>query len=96
MLPVYSGEIQCKALGMAVDILSSAQDDPESVEKSGEAGELVCTRPFPSQPVAFWGKGGAERYKDSYFERFGASIWHQGDFAQRERDTGGYLLLGRS
>ena len=40
--PVYAGEIQCKGLGMAVDVWNDAGDSVV-----GEKGELVCTRPFP-------------------------------------------------
>ncbi|CAK7199033.1 hypothetical protein SEUCBS139899_001701 [Sporothrix eucalyptigena] len=96
LLPVYSGEIQCKALGMAVDIMDAAQDEPVSVEASGAAGELVCTQPFPSEPVAFHGKDGLERYRASYFERFGPNIWCHGDYIQRLPKTNGLAILGRS
>lgn len=96
LLPVYTGEIQCKALGMAVDIMDASQDAPISVEASGQAGELVCTRPFPSQPVAFHGKDGPERYRASYFERFGPNIWCHGDYMQRLPHTDGLAILGRS
>jgi acetoacetyl-CoA synthetase len=96
LLPVYAGEIQVKVLGMAIDILDAAQTDPLSIESTGNPGELVCTKPFPSQPLAFYGKGGNEKYFSSYFERFGDKIWCQGDFIQTERDTGGLYMLGRS
>ncbi|CVL07996.1 related to Acetoacetyl-CoA synthetase [Fusarium mangiferae] len=96
MLPVYAGEIQCKALGMAVDIYDSGTDEHVSVEQSGAPGELVCTKTFPSQPLAFLGKAGAKQYKASYFERYGPSVWCQGDFVQRSPGTGGIIMLGRS
>ncbi|KAI1018019.1 hypothetical protein LB504_003802 [Fusarium proliferatum] len=96
MLPVYAGDIQCKALGMAVHIYDSGTDEHVSVEQSGVPGELVCTKPFPSQPLAFLGKAGAKQYKASYFERYGPSVWCQGDFVQRSPGTGGIIMLGRS
>jgi acetoacetyl-CoA synthetase len=96
LLPVFAGEIQCKALGMAVDIYDPESAGGVSVEKSGAAGELVCTQPFPSQPLQFHGPGGLEKYRSSYFERFGPRVWCQGDFIQRLTDTGGLLMLGRS
>ncbi|KAF5674590.1 acetoacetate ligase [Fusarium denticulatum] len=96
MLPVYAGEIQCKALGMAVDIYDSGTDEHVSVEQSGAPGELVCTKPFPSQPLAFLGKSGTNQYKASYFERYGPTVWCQGDFVQRSPVTGGIIMLGRS
>ncbi|PNP74974.1 hypothetical protein FNYG_11698 [Fusarium nygamai] len=96
LLPVFAGEIQWKALGMAVDIYDSESIEAVSVEKSGAAGELVCTQPFPSQPLQFHGPGGLEKYRSSYFHRFGPGVWCQGDFIQRLTDTGGLLMLGRS
>ena len=47
--PVHRGEIQCRGLGMAVDIF-----DDDGRPLRGERGELVCTAPFPSMPVGFW------------------------------------------
>jgi acetoacetyl-CoA synthetase len=96
LLPIYAGEIQVKALGMAVDIMDAAREDAVSVQHLGQAGELVCTKPFPSQPIAFWGTAGNEKYRSSYFERFGPHVWCQGDFIQAEKDTGGLVMLGRS
>ena len=46
--PVYSGEIQARGLGMAVEVYD---DSGEAVR--GSKGELVCERPFPSMPIAF-------------------------------------------
>ena len=73
-----------------------ATDRPISVEGSGSPGELVCTKPFPSQPLEFVGKDGWEKYRSSYFEKFGPGVWCQGDFIQRLQDTDGIVMLGRS
>ena len=48
---VYAGEIQAPALGMAVDVW----DDDGRPAGVGVRGELVCTQPFPSMPLSFWG-----------------------------------------
>ncbi|KAL4873658.1 hypothetical protein BDV12DRAFT_182054 [Aspergillus spectabilis] len=95
ILPVYRGEIQCRSLGMAVSAYDYAGND---VSSSGEPGDLVCTRPFPAQPVMFWPPGpiGAEKYRKSYFDVFGPSIWHHGDFVRVNPETGGVVMLGRS
>ncbi len=75
--PVRRGEITCKALGMAVDVL-----DERGVSVINEKGELVCTKAFPSMPITFWGEEGDERYFSAYFaERPG--IWSHGDFAEQ-------------
>ncbi len=49
ILPVYSGEIQCRGLGMKVEAY-----DEEGNSIKQKKGELVCTEPFPSMPVYFW------------------------------------------
>ena len=89
VLPVRRGELQCKGLGMAVEIFD---EDAQSVV--GEQGELVCTKPFPSTPVGFWNDAGGARYRAAYFERF-PGIWAQGDFAELTA-AGGIVIHGRS
>ncbi|OAL46313.1 acetoacetate-CoA ligase [Pyrenochaeta sp. DS3sAY3a] len=94
--PLFTGEIQGPALGMAVDVLNSSSEKPLSLQGTTEPGELVCRSPFPSQPVMFWGNGGMAKYKAAYFEKFGVNIWNQGDFVARSPLTGGFTMLGRS
>jgi acetoacetyl-CoA synthetase len=69
LLPVYQGEIQCAGLGMAIGVADSASPTLELLP-NGKEGELVCTQPFPCQPLTFWGPGGDAKYRASYFERF--------------------------
>jgi acetoacetyl-CoA synthetase len=88
-LPVWRGEIQCAALGLAVELWN---DDRKPV--SGVKGELVCTRPFPSMPLGFWNDPTGERYRSAYFERF-RGVWCHGDFCEiTEQD--GFVIHGRS
>ena len=87
--PVYRGEITCKALGMAVDIL-----DEEGTSVIGEKGELVCTQAFPSMPLTFWGEGGDERYFNSYFAAR-EGIWTHGDLAE-QTTHGSLIIYGRT
>jgi len=87
--PVYRGEIQCRALGMAVDIF-----DDTGKPVHGDRGELVCTRPFPSMPIGFWNDPNGAKYRAAYFERF-PGVWHHGDYAAiTEHD--GVIIYGRS
>ena len=87
--PVHRGEIQCRGLGMGVDIF-----DDEGKPVRGERGELVCTAPFPSMPVAFWNDPDGRKYRAAYFERF-PGVWHHGDYAAiTEHD--GLVIYGRS
>ncbi|MDH4109418.1 MAG: acetoacetate--CoA ligase [Gammaproteobacteria bacterium] len=89
VLPVRRGELQCLALGMAVEIFD---DDGRAV--TGENGELVCTKAFPSQPVGFWNDPGDRKYHAAYFERF-PGVWAHGDYAEIT-DAGGMIIHGRS
>jgi len=89
LLPVRRGEIQCRGLGMAVEVFN---DDGEPVV--GEQGELVCTEPFPSAPVGFWNDDGDKRYRAAYFERF-PGVWAHGDFVTFT-EQGGFIIHGRS
>jgi acetoacetyl-CoA synthetase len=87
--PVNRGEIQCRGLGMRVDIF-----DDEGRPVRGDRGELVCTAPFPSMPVGFWNDPDGCRYRAAYFERF-PGVWHHGDYAAiTEHD--GLVIYGRS
>lgn len=90
--PVYAGEIQVRGLGMAVEAWDYEGKD---VTGTGEPGDLVCVKPFPCQPVMFWGPDGDKIYKKSYFEVF-PGIWHHGDFVCFSPKTGGLVMLGRS
>ena len=87
--PVWKGEIQTRALGMAVDVFD---DDGNPVR--GEKGELVCTRPFPSMPIGFYKDEDGSRYRGAYFERFD-NIWHHGDYVELT-EHGGVIVYGRS
>ena len=87
--PVYRGELQCRGLGMKVEIFTS---DGRSVRE--QKGELVCTAPFPSMPIGFWNDVGDRKYRAAYFERF-PNVWHHGDYAElTEHD--GIVIYGRS
>jgi len=69
----------------------------EDITSSGQAGDLVCTVAFPSQPIAFWGKDGESKYRASYFAHPSfPGIWHHGDYVAFNPSTGGMMMLGRS
>ncbi len=87
--PVYRGELQMRGLGMAVDVWNDAG---ESIR--GEPGELVCTAPFPSMPVAFWNDPHGEKYSAAYFEHF-PGVWRHGDWAELTAHDG-LIIHGRS
>ena len=97
LLPVYQGEIQGPGLGMAIAAYDFTGAD---ISSTGEPGDLVCTKPFICQPVAFWGADGETKYRKSYFDQFQNAqhqpIWHHGDFVRFSPATGGLWMLGRS
>jgi len=89
LLPVYRGELQCRGLGMKVEILDDA-GEPVYEEK----GELACGAPFPSMPVFFWNDPDGEKYRKAYFSRV-PGIWCHGDHALlTDRET--VIIYGRS
>ncbi len=87
--PVRAGEIQGPGLGMDV-----AAFDEQGREVVGQRGELVCRRPFPSMPVAFWDDPDGSRYRAAYFDHFDG-VWRHGDFIQFGSD-GSCVIYGRS
>ena len=89
MQPVYSGEIQNKGLGMAVDVFNE-----KGLPVKNLKGELVCKKPFPSMPLKFWNDKGDKKYRAAYFEKY-KNIWHHGDFAKITNNDG-FIIFGRS
>ena len=89
LLPVYRGELQCRGLGMKVEIFT-----PEGRSVREQKGELVCTAPFPSMPIGFWNDVGGSKYRAAYFERF-PNVWHHGDYAELTAHDG-IVIYGRS
>jgi acetoacetyl-CoA synthetase len=89
LLPVYVGEMQCRALGCAVQ---AWDEQGESVVD--EVGELVITEPMPSMPLFFWGDAEGERYRESYFDMY-PGVWRHGDWV-RITPRGGAVIYGRS
>jgi acetoacetyl-CoA synthetase len=88
-LPVYEGEIQCRALGCAVESW-----DEQGQPLTDELGELVLTEPLPSMPLFLWGDCSGERMRESYFDMY-PGIWRHGDWI-RITPRGGAVIYGRS
>jgi len=89
MLPVWRGEIQCKGLGLAVEVF-----DENGKTVVGEKGELVCTRPFPAMPIGFWNDADGAKYRAAYFEKY-PNVWRHGDWCELTAH-GGMIIYGRS
>ncbi|HXV07396.1 MAG TPA: acetoacetate--CoA ligase [Burkholderiales bacterium] len=89
LLPVWKGEIQCRGLGLKVEVYD---DDGRPV--IGEKGELVCSAPFPSMPVDFWNDPDGAKYREAYFARF-PGVWCHGDYMELT-PRGTAVIYGRS
>lgn len=87
--PVWRGEIQRRCLGMAVEVY-----DDNGKPVTGEKGEMVCVKPFPSMPIGFWNDPDGARYRAAYFETY-PNIWHHGDFIELTEHNG-IVVYGRS
>lgn len=87
--PVRRGQLTVRALGHAVNVI-----DDRGAPVIGQRGDLVCTEPFPSMPITFWGEGGTKRYHDTYFSER-SQIWTHGDVAELTFHGSGYIH-GRS
>ena len=88
-VPVYAGEISCRALGCAVEAF-----DETGRSVVDELGELVITRPMPSMPVGFWGDDDGSRYREAYFDDF-PGVWRHGDWITIT-EKGTCVVTGRS
>ncbi len=89
LLPVYEGELQCRALGCAVEAW-----DEHGRPVLDEVGELVITEPMPSMPLYLWNDPDGERLRESYFAMY-PGIWRHGDWI-RITPRGGAVIYGRS
>jgi acetoacetyl-CoA synthetase len=87
--PVWRGEIQCRGLGMKVEVWNDA-----GRPVVGEKGELVCAAAFPSMPVGFWNDPEGAKYFNAYFARF-SNVWCHGDYVELTTH-GGVIIYGRS
>ncbi|MET2828648.1 acetoacetate--CoA ligase [Mesorhizobium shangrilense] len=85
---VRRGELTVKGLGLAVAVM-----DERNAQVIGRQGDLVCTEPFPSMPLTFWGKDGDARYHATYFAAR-PEIWTHGDVAEMTAHGSG-IIHGR-
>ncbi len=89
LLPVRAGEIQCRALGCAVEAFDEAGRPLRDA-----VGELVITKPMPSMPLYLWGDADGSRYRESYFSKY-PGIWRHGDWI-KITERGSAVIYGRS
>jgi acetoacetyl-CoA synthetase len=86
-LPVYMGEAQCKSLALDVQAW-------EQGKRTHGVGELVCTKPFPSRPLGFFGDADGAGFHAAYFAS-NPGVWTHGDLIEFSPE-GSARLHGRS
>ena len=88
-VPVWEGEISCRALGAAVVALDEAGG-----ELIDEVGELVIAKPMPSMPVSFWNDPDGSCLREAYFDVY-PDLWRHGDWI-KITPRGSSVIYGRS
>ncbi len=89
LLPVRTGELQCRLLGISVEAF-----DEQGQLLIDEVGELVITQPMPSMPLYFWNDPDGQRYFESYFSMY-PGVWRHGDWI-KITSRGSAIIYGRS
>jgi len=87
ILPVWRGEIQCRALGLKVEVFND-----EGALGGGQRASS-CARARFHPPVGFWATP-AGRNTARYFERF-PGVWTHGGLVRADAH-GGMIIYGRS
>ncbi|MBF4575959.1 acetate--CoA ligase [Frondihabitans sp. VKM Ac-2883] len=82
------GAAQVPLPGVAIDVV----DDAGVPVGHGEGGLLVITEPWPSMLRGIWGD--PDRYVETYWSKFGPTVYFAGDGARKDED-GDIWLLGR-
>jgi acetyl-CoA synthetase len=86
--PLKPGSATLPFPGIEADVL----DEEGKPAPAGSGGYLVLKRPWPAMFRTIYGD--PQRYVDTYFSKYGPSIYLAGDGARRD-DDGYYWLLGR-
>ena len=83
------GSAQRPIPGISAEILD---DEGKPFTTAEQVGYLVLTKPWPAMLRGIWGD--PERYKETYWSRFGPKYYFAGDGAKYDSD-GNIWLLGR-
>ncbi len=83
------GSAQKAIPGISAEILD---DDGQPFTEAEKVGYLVLTKPWPAMLRGIWGD--PERYKETYWSRFGPEYYFAGDGAKYDA-KGNIWLLGR-
>lgn len=73
-LPVYAGELQCRSLGMKIEVLAA-----DGTALREQPGTLACLTPFPGLPLGLLGDADGSRFRARGFAR--GPGWSRGESA---------------
>ena len=100
LLPVYVGGCQSPSLATPIAVYEQVDDAEQKSEgkavQDGTPGELVATAAFPNMPVGLWGDDEGKKYFNSYFGKYGGTVWVHGDFIMIHPSTKNIVFLGRA
>jgi acetyl-CoA synthetase len=82
------GSAQVPIPGVSIDIV----DERFRTTEADQGGLLVVTQPWPSMLRGIWGD--PERFKETYWSKFGPTTYFAGDGARYDKD-GDIWLMGR-
>ena len=87
--PLKPGSCTRPLPGIAADVVD---EDGNSITEPDQGGYLVIKKPWPSMLRTIWGD--PERYKKTYWPKFGGKYYLAGDSARKDAD--GYVwIMGR-
>ncbi|MCB0220897.1 MAG: AMP-binding protein, partial [Chrysiogenetes bacterium] len=87
-IPTKPGSCTKPFFGVDADIF----DEQGNPCAPGEGGYLVIKKPWPGMMLGVWGD--EQRYKDTYWSKFGPEIYFPGDGAYKDKD-GYFWVVGR-
>ncbi|MHB1585932.1 MAG: acetate--CoA ligase [Acidiferrobacteraceae bacterium] len=87
--PLKPGSCTRPLPGIAADVVD---EQGHSITAPDRGGYLVITKPWPSMLRTIWGD--PERYRETYWPKFGGRYYLSGDGARRDAD-GYFWIMGR-
>jgi len=87
--PMKPGSCTRPLPGIAADVVD---EDGNSITEADQGGYLVIKKPWPSMLRTIWGD--PERYKKTYWPKFGGKYYLAGDSARKDAD-GYFWIMGR-
>ncbi len=88
-VPTKPGSCTIPLPGIDADVVD---EEGNSITKPDQGGYLVIKKPWPSMLRTIWGD--PQRYKDTYFSKFGGKYYLSGDSAHKDKD-GYFWIMGR-